>query len=122
MFTKHDPIQGGFNGYSRYDQALTYQTGSWSLDPLAPQVPEPGLVQMFLNGQPVKKEFWRCRSSKAVPSTAKFASRHGNIQAKFRVVGDSAVRSIATIRAESRRGNITLDVVSYQIVHQIPLF
>jgi len=96
MYTKHDPIRG-----------------SWSLDPLAPQVPEPGLVQMFLDGQPVKKKrCWRSRSSKAVPSTAKLASRHGSIQAKFRVVGDSEVRSIATIRAESRRGNIILDVVS----------
>jgi len=114
MFTKRDPIRGGFNRYSRYDRALTYQTGSWSLDPLAPQVPEPGLVQMFLDGQPVKKrKYCRSRSSKAVPSTAKLASRHGNIQAKFRVVGDSGIRSIATIRAESRRGNIILDVVSY---------
>ena len=114
MYTKHDPIRGGFNRYPCYDRALTYLTGSWSLDPLAPQVPEPGLVQMFLDGQPVKKRrFCLSRSSKAAPSTAKLASRHGGIQAKFRVVGDSEVRSVATIRAESRRGNINLDVVSY---------
>jgi len=97
MYTKHDPIRG-----------------AWSLDPLAPQVPEPGLVQMFLDGQPAKKKKRCCRSrsSKAVPPTAKLASRHGSIQAKLRVLGDSVVHSLTTIRAESRSGNVTLDLVS----------
>jgi len=71
---------------------------------------------MFLDGQSVKKKKKKCcrsRSSKAVPPTAKLASRHGSIQAKLRVLGDSVVHSIATIRAESRSGNISLDLVSY---------
>lgn len=92
-------------------QALNeFRTGSWSLDPLAPQVPAHNLVQMFLDGLPEKK----CRRSrsKGVPPTAKFYTRQGSIHTKLRVLGDSLARSIATIRLESRKGNIVLDLVS----------
>jgi len=71
---------------------------------------------MFLDGQPEKKKKKKCcrsRSSKAVPPTAKLASRHGSIQAKLRVLGESEVPSIATIRAESRSGSVMLDLVSH---------
>jgi len=37
---------------------------------------------------------------------------HGNVHATLRVVGESALRVVATIRSESRGGNIFLDVVS----------
>ncbi|KAH9952843.1 hypothetical protein BC827DRAFT_1285905 [Russula dissimulans] len=93
----------------RYEP-LTHKTGSWTIDPMAPLVPEQNLVQMFLYGQSEKKRWGRSRNPKAAPPTAKFGTRHGNIQATLRVVGDSMVRSIATIRAESRKGNIVLDL------------
>jgi len=79
---------------------------------MAALVPEQNLVQMFLYGQSEKKKCRRSRRPKMVPPTAKFGTRHGNIQATLRVLGDSMVPSIATIRAESRKGNIVLDLVS----------
>ena len=95
------------------DQVLKYQTGSWSLDPLVPQVPAQDLVQMFLEGRGEKKRCcgFRC-SKKKVPPTAMLRSRHGNVHATLRVVGESPLRAVATIRSESRGGNIFLDVVS----------
>jgi hypothetical protein len=66
---------------------------------------------MFLDGQAVKKRRFR-RQKAPDPPTAKFSSRHGGIQATLRVIGDSYVRSTATIRSETRGGNIVLDLVS----------
>jgi len=106
------PFSAPVNGLNMYTRREAIR-GSWSLDPLAPQVPEPNLVQMFLDGRPKKKSWCRrSRSTKAVPPTARLASRHGSIQATFRVVGDSFTRSIATVRAETRKGSIVLDLVS----------
>ncbi|KAI9433595.1 hypothetical protein H4582DRAFT_990309 [Lactarius indigo] len=85
--------------------------GSWSLDPMAAVLPTQNLVQIFLDGQPSKKKK-RFRPSKTVAPTAKFSSRHGGVQATLRVIGDSSVRSTATIRSETRSGNIVLDLVS----------
>jgi hypothetical protein len=68
---------------------------------------------MFLDGRGEKKR--RCghfSSKKKVPPTAMLRSRHGNIHATVRVVGESALRAVATIHAKSRGGNIFLDVVS----------
>lgn len=95
------------------DQLLKYRLGSWSLDPMVPQVPAQDLVQMVLEGRGEKK--WRCGyrcSKKKVPPTAMLCSRHSSIHATLRVVGESALRSVATIRSKSRGGNIFLDVVS----------
>jgi hypothetical protein len=122
MFTKSDAIRGGFNGYYHHDMALIYQTGSWSLDPLAPQVPAPNLVQTSLDGQREKKKCRRSRSSKTTPPTARLATRQGGIHASFRVLGDPFARSIATIRAESRKGSIVLELVSQYLAHRVPLF
>ena len=95
------------------DQVLRYQTGSWSLDPLAPQVPAQDLVQMFLDGRGEKRRLCGYRSSKKkAPPTAMFRSRHGTINATLRVVGESALRTVTTIRSKSRGGNIFFDVVS----------
>lgn len=69
---------------------------------------------MFLDGKAVKKK--HLRRPKVEPPTAKFSSRHGGIEATLRVIGDSSVRSTATIRSESRGGNIILDLVS-SLVH-----
>jgi hypothetical protein len=44
--------------------------------------------------------------------TAKLDSRHGNISAALRVVGESAITATATIRATTRSGNIVLELVS----------
>jgi hypothetical protein len=85
-------------------------------------VPAPNLVQTFLDGQREKKKCRRSRAAKIAPPTAKLATRQGGIQASFRVLGNSFARSIATIRAESRKGNIVLELVSQQIPHYIPLF
>jgi hypothetical protein len=95
------------------DQLLKYRLGSWSLDPMAPQVPAQDLVQMFLEGRGERKRCfgYRC-SKKKLPPTAMFCSRHSSIHATLRVVGESALRSVATIRSKSRGGNIFLDVVS----------
>jgi hypothetical protein len=94
-------------------QVLRYCTGSWSLDPLAPKVPTQDLVQMFLDGQGEKKRFGGYFSSKKkIPPTAMFHSRHGAIHANLRIVGESALRTVATIHSKSRGGSIFLDVVS----------
>jgi len=68
---------------------------------------------MFLDGRGEKKRLcgFRC-SKKKVPPTAMFQSRHGNIDAKLRVVGESALRAVATIHSKARGGNIFIDVVS----------
>jgi hypothetical protein len=67
---------------------------------------------MFLDGRGEKKRFcgYRC-SKKKVPPTAMFNSRHGNIHAMLRVVGESALRTVATIHSKTRGGNIFIDVV-----------
>lgn len=68
---------------------------------------------MFLDGRGEKKRFcgYRCSKKKA-PPTAMFSSRHGNIHTTLRVVGESALRTVATINSKSRGGNIFIDVVS----------
>jgi hypothetical protein len=93
------------------DQVLKYQTGCWSLDPLGPQVPAQDLVQMFLDGETKRRCGYRW-SKKKVPPTAMFRSRHGTIHASLRIVGESALRTVATVRSKTRGGNIFLDVVS----------
>jgi hypothetical protein len=95
------------------DQVLKYRTGSWSLDPLAPEVPAQDLVQMFLDGRETKRRCgYQWSKKKKVPPTAMLHSRHGTVHATFRVVGESALRAVATIRSKTRGGNIFLDVVS----------
>jgi len=103
------PFSAPVNGLYMYTKRQVIR-GSWSLDPLATLLPTQNLVQMFLDGQAVKKK--RFRRPKVDPPTAKFSSRHGGIQATLRVVGDSSVRSTATIRSETRGGNTILDLVS----------
>jgi hypothetical protein len=91
------------------DRVLKYRTGSWSLDPLAPWVPAQEHVQMLLDGQGKMK---RCGHRWSEPVTAMLRSRRGTIHATLRVVGESAPRTVATIRSRARGGNILLDVVS----------
>jgi len=106
------PYDAPFNGLNMYTKREGIR-GSWTLDPLATELPTQNLVQIFLDGQQKKEKGCRFRrSAKGTPPTAKFSSRHGNIDAMLRVVGDSLVRSTATIRSETRSGNIVLDLVS----------
>lgn len=68
---------------------------------------------MFLDGRGERKR--RCGhrwSKKKVPPTAMFRSRHGTVHASLRIVGESALRTVATIRSKTRGGNILLDVAS----------
>jgi hypothetical protein len=67
---------------------------------------------MFLDGRGERKHRCGYFSKKKVPPTAMFNSRHGNIHATLRVVGESALRAVATIRSKTRGGNIFFDVVS----------
>lgn len=94
------------------DQVLKYQTGAWSLDPVAPQVPAQDLVQMFLDGGEKKRRCGFRSSKKKAPPTAMFRTRHGNVHATVRIVGESALRTVATIHSKTRGGNIFIDVVS----------
>ncbi len=77
---------------------------------MATPFPTQNIVQMFLDGQAVKKK--HRRPPKTAPPTARFSSRHGSIEATLRVTGDSSIRSTSTIRAETRSGNVLLDLVS----------
>lgn len=99
------------------DQVLKCQTGCWTLDPLAPLVPPQNLVQMFLDGTKEKKRGWcRSRSEKKPPPTVMLRTRHANIQATLRVVGESAVRSVATVQTATRSGDIVIDLVSLYVL------
>jgi len=76
---------------------------------------------MFLDGQGETKRRcgYRCWSKKKVPPTAMLRSRHGTIHATLRVVGESALRTVTTIRSKTRGGNIFLDVVSLFSFHHM---
>jgi hypothetical protein len=118
MYTKRESIRGESKNYWHcLIKVLKCQTGSWSLDPLAPVVPAQNLVQMFLDGKGEKKRRCRSRSSKKMaPPTAIFSSRHGNIQAALRAVGDSAGLSVATVHSKTRGGNIFFDLVGLKFL------
>lgn len=97
------------------DQAFKYPTGCWALDPLAPLVPVEDLqfVQMSPDGKMEKNRgLHHSRSAEAPPPTAMLRTRRGQIQATFCVVGESALRSVATIRTVTRKKDIVLDLVS----------
>lgn len=70
---------------------------------------------MLDGGRGVRKR--RCcfrRSKKKIPPTAMLRSRHGSIDATVHVVGESALRTAAKIHLKTRKGSISLDVVSLQ--------
>ena len=92
-------------------RVLKCATGSWTLNPVAPLVPSENLVQMFLDGSGKKKGWFSSRCAKSSPPTAMFKTRYGGIHATLRVVGESALRSVATIRSATRDGEIVLDLV-----------
>ena len=77
---------------------------------------------MFLDGTKEKKRGWcRSRSAKTKPPTAMLTSRHGNIEAMLRVVGESALRSVATINTVTRSGDIVIDLVSLKVLFSIAI-
>lgn len=86
--------------------------GSWLLDPLAAQTSTPSILQTLVENRAGRRpRRFRNMTIMGTP-TAKLDSRHGNISAAFRVVGESAMPAIATIRSSTRSGNIVLELVS----------
>ncbi|KAI0299325.1 hypothetical protein BC826DRAFT_967166 [Russula brevipes] len=77
--------------------------GSWLLDPLAAQTSTPSILQTLVENRAGRRPR-RSRNMTMGTPTAKLDSRHGNISAAFRVVGESAVPAIATIRSSTRSG------------------
>jgi len=89
--------------------------GCWTLDPLALLVPVQDLqvVQMSPDGKKQKNRGLRhSRSAETPPPTAMLRTRRGRIHATFCVVGESALRSVATIRTVTDKSDIVLDLVS----------
>ena len=85
--------------------------GSWLLDPLAPQSSGTSILQTIIQHRAGRRQR-RSRNMTLGTATAKLDSRHGNISAALRVVGESAMTATATIRATTRSGNIVLELVS----------
>ncbi|KAI9510510.1 hypothetical protein F5148DRAFT_571172 [Russula earlei] len=87
--------------------------GSWLLDPLAPQSSSPSIVEKIVENRVAGgRRSRRVRNLLSGAPTAKLDSRHGNISAAFRVVGESVMPANATIRSTTRSGNIVLELVS----------
>jgi hypothetical protein len=114
MRTVRAAIRGEFKCTgAESDHGFKCPTGCWTLDPLAPVVPVQDPVEMSLDGTKEKKRAQRrSRSEMTPPPTVMLRTRRGKIQATFCVVGESALRSVATIHTVTRKGNIVLDVVS----------
>jgi len=85
--------------------------GSWLLDPLAPQSSETSIFQTIVQHR-VGRRPRRSRNMTLGTATAKLDSRHGNISAALRVVGESPTTATATIRVTTRSGNIVLELIS----------
>ncbi|KAF8493197.1 hypothetical protein F5888DRAFT_841692 [Russula emetica] len=86
--------------------------GSWLLDPLAPQSSGTSVLQTIVQNRGAGRRPHRVRNMTLGTPTAKLDSRHGNISAALRVVGESAMTATATIRTTTRSGNIVLELVS----------
>jgi len=85
--------------------------GSWLLDPLISQSSGLSIMQTITQHRAGRRPR-RFRNATLEATTAKLDSRHGNISAAFRVVGESAMFATATIRSTTRSGNIVLELVS----------
>jgi len=91
--------------------------GSWLLDPLAAQPSGPSILQTIAENR-VGRRPRRLRNLNVIMGTpmgtptAKLDSRHGNISASLRIVGESAIPATATIHSTTRSGNIVLELVS----------
>ncbi|KAI0251801.1 hypothetical protein BJV78DRAFT_409222 [Lactifluus subvellereus] len=85
--------------------------GSWLLDPLAAQTSAPSILQALVENRAGRRPR-RFRNMTMGAPTARLDSRHGNISATIRVVGESAMPVTATIRSATRSSNIVLELVS----------
>ena len=94
---------------------LTSSPGSWLLDPLAAPSSGPSILQTIVQSRAGGRRPRRSRNVTLGAPTAKFDSRHGNISAALRVVGDPGVPAVATIRSTTRSGNIVLELVSQNL-------
>ena len=86
--------------------------GSWLVDPLVAPSSGPSMLQTIVQSRAGGRRPRRFRNMTLGTPTARFDSRHGNISAAIRVVGDSGMPAIATIRSTTRSGNIVLELVS----------
>jgi len=86
--------------------------GSWLLDPLAAQTSVPSIFQTIVEHRVGGRRQRRFRNVTMGAPTAKFDSRHGNISASLRVVGESPMPATATIQSATHGGNIVLELVS----------
>ncbi|KAH9967481.1 hypothetical protein BC827DRAFT_1264286 [Russula dissimulans] len=86
--------------------------GSWLLDPLAAQTSVPSIFQTIVEHRVGGRRQRRFRNATMGAPTAKFDSRHGNISASLRVVGESPMPATATIQSATHGGNIVLELVS----------
>ncbi len=89
---------------------LRRSLGSWLLDPLALQSSGPSILQTIVQHRAGRRPRPFRNMTLGTP-TAKFDSRHGNISAALRVVGESVMTATATIRTTTRSGNIVLELV-----------
>ena len=89
---------------------LRCSLGSWLLDPLAAPSSGPSILQTLVQSRAGRRPR-RVRNMTLGAPTARLDSRHGNIYAALRVVGES-VPATATIRSTTRSGNIVLELVS----------
>jgi len=92
--------------------------GSWLLDPLAAQPSGSSILQTIVRHHLGRRPRGFRNMTMGAP-TAKLSSRHGNISAAFRVVGESAIPATATIHSTTRSGNIVLELVSKSPVRTV---
>lgn len=79
---------------------------------MAGQSSTPSILQAIVENRVGGRRPRRFRDMTMGAPTAKLDSRHGNISATLRVVGESAMPATATIRSTTRSGNIVLELVS----------
>jgi len=115
IFTVIEPIRGLWGCQARCGAHNLNSTrsllGSWLLDPLAPPSSGTSILQTIVQHRAGRRPR-RFRNMTLGTATAKLDSRHGNISAALRVVGESAITATATIRTTTRSGNIVLELVS----------
>ena len=113
VFTVFETIRGLWECYDRRMTSLFTRAppGSWLLDPLAPQSSQRSLVQSLVETRAAGRRPRRFHNMTVGTPTAKLDSRHGNIFATLRVVGESAAPATATIRTTTRNSNIVLELV-----------
>jgi hypothetical protein len=113
VFTVLEPIKGLWvrDECGMPNPNLHRSLGSWLLDPLIAPSSGPSILQTIVQHRAERRPRGFRNMTLGAP-TAKLDSRHGNISAALRVVGESAMPATATVRSTTRSGNIVLELVS----------